>query len=441
MLRIVSDLQEARRGLLRRVPLELQEIPPALKQRIRESFGEELTPWEVVERIVSGVRHRGDAALLEYSRLLDGVELTSLEVGKEEIARSYDDVSSELVSALELAAERIRAFHQRQRRESWIRLGEGGLGQRVQPLNRVGIYVPGGTASYPSTVLMAAIPARVAGVREIVVTTPSPRGGTSAATLVAAHIAKVDRVFRIGGAQAIAALGLGTQSVPQVDKICGPGNIFVQLAKKMVYGTVDIDGLYGPTELMIVADDTADPALCAADLLAQAEHDSLASPILITDSTELAIRVQQEVDGQLVKLQRREIAAASLKAMGGIILVSNMQEAIDLVNDYAPEHLSLMLRDGWRHLDGIRNAGAVFVNPDSPEVLGDYVAGPSHVLPTGGTARFGSPLTTDDFFKVTSVIALDRVTLKTIGPSAAIIARSEGFDGHARAVEIRLAGS
>ena len=438
MLRIISDIQEARSGLLRRVPLELEEVPAGLKQKIKESFGEELSPRQAVEQILSEVSSRGDAALFDYARRLDGVEATSLEVKQEEIAQAYAEVSQELVSALELAAQRIRAFHANYKRQSWIDFSEGGLGQRVHPLERVGVYVPGGTAAYASTLLMAAIPARVAGVGEIIVATPSPGGITPPATLVAADIAKVDRVFKVGGAQAIAALAFGTQTVPKVDKICGPGNIFVQLAKKLVYGAVDIDGLYGPTELVIVADETADPAICATDLLAQAEHDPLASPILITISSELATKVKRETEKRLAKSERREIMTSSLESKGGIVLVADLEQAAELVNDYAPEHLSLMMRDPWAYLDKVKNAGAVFVGQDSPQVLGDYVAGPSHVLPTGGTARFNSPLTADDFLKVSSVVALNKATLQKIGPSAVTIARAEGLSGHAQAVEIRL---
>jgi len=435
-LKIITDLKEARSSLLRRVPLELEEAPDRVKERIRDSFGGELTPQQVVERVVREVRLGGDKAVVEYTRRIDGVELDSLEVTQEEIAEARNTVSQELVAALDFAAERIRAFHSNCNRQSWIDFGEGGLGQRVYPLQRVGLYVPGGTAAYPSTVLMAAIPARVAGVGEIIVTLPVPQGAVHPATLVAADIAQVDRVFKVGGAQAIAALAFGTETIPRVDKICGPGNIFTQLAKKMVYGAVDIDGLYGPTELVIVADETADPVLCAADLLAQAEHDELASPILITNSLDLAEEVNREFDQQAARSERGFIL--STQERSGIVIVEDLQQAVELVNDYAPEHLSLQMSAPWSYLDKIRNAGAVFLGEDSPEVLGDYVAGPSHVLPTGGTARFGSPLTPEDFLKATSVVALNNQTLRKIGPSAAIIAHAEGLSGHAHAVEIRL---
>jgi len=438
-LKVIRDLEVAKSTLLKRLPLELQEIPPGLKQRIKEAFDQELTPQQVVERIMADVRSKGDAALFDYTKRLDRVELANLEVKREEIAQSYAKVSQELVSALNLAAQRIQAFHLNYKRQSWVDFGEGGLGQWFRPLERVGIYIPGGTAYYPSTLLMTAIPARVAGVKEIILTIPPREGAIPPAILLAADIAQVDRVFNVGGAQAIAALAFGTPSIPKVDKICGPGNIFVQLAKKMVYGMVGIDGLYGPTETIILADETANPVICAADLLAQAEHDPLASAILITTSSELAARVNQEIENQLIRLERREIAATSLENKGGIIIVTDVDQAVELINDYAPEHLSLMMQDAWSYSEKIKNAGGVFIGEDSPEAMGDYTAGPSHVMPTGGTARFDSPLTTNDFLKVTSVIAIDSQTLKAIGPAAAIIAQAEGFSGHARAVEIRLA--
>ncbi|HJX70192.1 MAG TPA: histidinol dehydrogenase [Dehalococcoidia bacterium] len=441
-MKIINDLETARTTILKRLPLELQEIPLGLRQRIKEVFAEELTPQQVVEQIVNEVRSRGDAALFDYTKRLEGVEQGSLEVRKEEITQSYVKISQELVSALNLAAQRIRTFHLNYKRQSWIDFGEGGLGQRVRPLEKVGLYVPGGTASYPSTLLMSAIPAKVAGVKEVILVTPPQEGGAiPPATLVAADIAKVDRIFSIGGAQAIAALAFGTQSIPKVDKICGPGNIFVQLAKKMVYGIVDIDGIYGPTETVILADETANPSVCAADLLAQAEHDPLASAILITTSSELATRVNREVEHQLTKLERREVATASLKNKGGIVVVGDIEQALELINDYAPEHLSLMVRDAWSYLNRLENAGGIFIGESSPEVIGDYIAGPSHVMPTGGTARFSSPLTIDDFLKISSIVAIDSETFKKIAPAAKTIAQAEGLGGHARAVEIRLTKS
>ncbi len=437
-MKIIYNIADAKANLLGRTPLELQEVSPGLKLKLREVFGEELTLQEAVGRIIAEVRARGDRALFDYGRRIDGVKLAALEVRPEEIAQARSKVGSELLSALELAAQRIKSFHLNCKRQSWVDFAEGGLGQWIRPLGKVGIYVPGGRASYPSTVLMTAIPARVAGVNEVIVTTPPGQDGVSPATLVAAELAEVDRVFKIGGAQAIAALAFGTQTVPRVDKICGPGNIFVQLAKRMVYGMVDVDGFYGPTETIILADESANPAICAADLLAQAEHDVLASAILITTSAELATRVNHEVEKQLVELDRQEIITASLESKGGIVVVDDMEQAAELINDYAPEHLSLMVKDAWSCAEKMRNAGGIFIGEDSPEVVGDYVAGPSHVMPTGGTARFGSPLTVDDFLKVTSVIAIDGKALRSIGPAAANIAKAEGLDAHARAVKIRL---
>jgi len=438
-LKVINDLEKARSTILKRFPLEQQEVASGLRQRIREVFDEELSPIQVVERVVEEVRCKGDAALFDYARRLERVKLSSLEIEREEIAQAYGKVSQELISALNLAAQRIQDFHLNYNYQSWIDFSEGGLGQRVRPLEKVGFYIPGGTASYPSTLLMTAIPARVAGVREVIVTTPTQKGGTiPPATLVAADISKVDRVFGIGGAQAIAALAFGTQSIPKVDKICGPGNIFVQLAKKLVYGMVDIDGIYGPTETVILADETADPSVCAADLLAQAEHDPLASAILITTSSELAVRINREVEQQLTTLERRETADTSLENKGGIIVVSDMEQAVKLINDYAPEHLCLIMRDAWSYLDKIENAGGVFIGENSPEVIGDYIAGPSHVMPTGGTARFSSPITIDDFLKITSVVAIDSETFNKVAPSAATISKIEGLSGHARAVDIRL---
>jgi len=439
-LKIIRDVKKARATLLKRTPPETQEGPPWLMERIAETFGKPMSLQEVVEHVLSEVRARGDQALLDFEWRLDGVKLKRLEVTRKEIDKARSNVDAGLVSALELAAERIRSFHLKCKRQSWVDFGEGGLGQWVRPLERVGLYVPGGKASYPSTLLMTAIPARVAGVKEIIVTSPPGSDGEiSPMTLLAADIAGADRVFKVGGAQAVAAMAFGTKTIPKVDKICGPGNIFVQLAKKTVYGTVGIDGFFGPTETIVVADDTANPAYCAADLLAQAEHDAMASAILITTSERLADVVSREVDKQVTRLGRCSVIRESLKDKGGIVVVPDMDTAVGLVNDYAPEHVSLMVKDAWTWAEKVRNAGGVFIGDDSPEVVGDYVAGPSHVMPTGGTAHFSSPVTLDDFLKVTSVVAIDRKTLGKIGPAAATIARAEGLDAHSQAVEVRLA--
>lgn len=435
-MKIIREFQAAK-AILQRSAFEFGKLPIEISQRMEKVFGEELSPEEAVARIIADVREKGDAALFDYTERIDGVALQSLEVSKEEIREAYGKVDHELISALGIAAERVRSFHHIQLDHSLSQFMEGGLGQIVRPLERVGLYVPGGAACYPSTVLMTAIPARVAGVEEVILTTP-PReeGRVPPATLVAADMAEVDRVFKVGGAQAVAALAFGTESIPRVDKVCGPGGLFVVLAKKMVFGIVDIDGLAGPTETVILADDSASPALCAADLLAQAEHDVLACAILITTSSRLADEVNQELERQLGPLERAEIARRSLEERGKIIVVADMDQAMELVNLYAPEHLSLMVRNASSYVDRIRNAGAIFVGESCPETLGDYVAGPSHVLPTGGSARFRSPLGVTDFLKLTSVISDEH--LETLGPIAMTIARAEGLTAHARAVEARL---
>jgi len=433
-LNIIRDIETARRTILRRSPFELYEAPPQVMQKIRDVFGEGLSPDEAVERIINDVWERGDSAIFDYTRMIDGVELSSIKVGREEVVSAVSGVDGALISALNIARERIRSFHLNCMRNSWVREG---VGQLFRPLERVGIYVPGGRASYPSTVLMMAIPARVAGVEEVIITTPPGKNGeVSAPTLVAADIAKVDRIFRVGGAQAIAALAFGTDSIPKVDKIFGPGGLFVTLAKKRVYGSVGIDGLQGPTETVVLADESADPVFCAAELLAQAEHDVLASAIMITTSSDFAQMVNTEVGRQLSDLERREIISHSLEGRGGIVVADNMNEAISLVNDYAPEHLSLMVEDAPSYIDRIHNAGGIFIG--CPEALGDYIAGPSHVMPTGGTARFSSPVGIEDFQKVISVVNLDKESIERLGPPAATIADCEGLTAHARAMRMRL---
>ena len=395
-------------------------------------------PEQAVRQIISKVQKRGDAALLDLTLKIDGIKLTSLEIKKEQIASAYQEVGKELLSALRLAAERIGSFHRVQKDNIWHEMTGADSGQLIRPLERVGIYVPGGTASYPSTVLMTAIPAKVAGVNEVILVTPPKKDGTvPSATLVAADIAAVDHIFCVGGAQAIAALAYGTGSIPRVDKICGPGNIFVILAKKLVYGVVDIDGLQGPSEVLIIADEMANPEYCAADLLAQAEHDPLASAILITTSPQFADEVNREVAQQLEELSRRDIAADSLNR-GMIVVVNNVDEALELANLYAPEHLCLMVENAASYIGRVSNAGCILIGGNSTVVLGDYVAGPSHVLPTGGTARFSSPLNLTDFIKFINTIAVDEAGLKQLGQAASVMARAEGFDGHARAVEKRL---
>ncbi len=441
MLKIYSDLKQASSALFQRRSYEDARLSPAAAKGVREMFGQDLTPWQVVQKIVGDVREKGDEAVRDYTRRIDKVEVESLVVSRREMYQRYRRLPSELQESLELAAQRIRAFHIWQMEHSAKSFLIRGLGQKVTPVKRVGVYVPGGTASYPSTVLMTAMPARVAGVREVVVATPPGKDGRVApAVLAAAYLAGVDKIYLAGGAQAIAALAFGTQSLPRVDKICGPGNIFVVLAKKLVFGSVGIDGLAGPTETIILADDTADPAICAADMLAQAEHDVMASAILITNSSSLARKVQVEVDRQLALLERRAIASVSLEQTGGIVIVKKLDEAIALINSYAPEHVSIMVSNTDAVARKIHNAGCLFMGEHSAEAFGDYVAGPSHVLPTGGSARFSSALGVGEFLKVTGVVKLTAASLEKLIPATVKIAEAEGLTAHARAAEVRTEG-
>jgi histidinol dehydrogenase len=436
----IYTVEEARESILRRRPPAEEPLPPAVAARIREVFGEELTAAEAVRRITEAVRREGDAAVRRFTELLDGYRPEALEVPPSSIQAACQELEPHLLESLKLAAERVRAFHARQTRTGWVDFAAG-LGQLVRPLDRVGVYVPGGRGRYPSTVLMTVIPAKVAGVREVVVCTPpGPDGRVAPVVLAACALAGADRVFKVGGAQAIAALAFGTESIPAVDKIVGPGGLFVTLAKQALYGQVGIDMLAGPSEAVAVADDSADPEVCAADLIAQAEHDPLATSILITDSPDLARAVQAAVERRLDDLPNAGSARSSLAARGGIVLVDSIDQALDLANAFGPEHLELTVRDPWRLLGRVRNCGAVFLGEAAPHVAGDYVAGPSHVLPTGGTARWASGLRTEDFYKVISVVAIDRPTLERVGPAAVAIARAEGFEAHARSVEIRLKG-
>jgi histidinol dehydrogenase len=439
-MRRVKGFNKARRLLTRESFWESFTTPPRLRARIKQVFGEELSVQEVVDRIIGEVRDRDDKALFDYTKILDGVTLESLEVSRKDVTVACGLTVLEnrgLITALEFAARRIWDFHVACGHKTGLIPIAKHLSQQIRPLDRVGLYVPGGSAAYPSTVLMMAIPAKVAGVGEIIMVSPPGRDGKiPAPTLVAAYIAKVNRIFKVGGAQAIAALAFGTESIPKVDKICGPGNIFVTLAKKMVYGTVDIDGLEGPSEIVIVADGKANPALCAADLLAQAEHDPLSSVILITNSADLAERVDKEVEIQLRKLKRRSSAKTAIDG-GMLVLVNDVAQAVELVNLFAPEHLSIMTSDASALVPKIRNAGCIFVGENSAVVLGDYVAGSSHVLPTGGSARFGSPLGVADFLKVTNIVALDKPAMRELGRAAKVIARTEGLDAHAQAIERR----
>ncbi len=437
-LRIVNGFREARSLLTRQRIAADYPVSPELKQKLIEMFGTE-NPEQAVRQIIEEVQSRGDDALFEYTLKIDGVRLDCLEVSRQQVDEALRQVDSRLMAALKLAADRIYTFHEKQYEGVLAGVERMGFGTLMRPLERVGIYAPGGTASYPSTVLMTAIPAKIAGVSQVFLVTPPGRDGkVPVATLAAAGIARVDRIFSIGGAQAIAALAYGTKTVPRVDKICGPGNIFVMLAKKLVYGMVGIDSLQGPSEVVIIADETAIPAKCAAEILAQAEHDSLASAILITDSYELASKVNQEVEEQLKSLVRKEIAEKALKNGGIIAVVSSIEKAIELSNMYAPEHLCMDIKGAEAYIDKIKNAGCVFIGDEPTVVMGDYVAGPSHVLPTGGTAKFSSPLNITDFIKYTNIVNVDKRSLRELGQTAITIARAEGLEAHARVVEKRL---
>ncbi|MCC6626307.1 MAG: histidinol dehydrogenase [Chloroflexi bacterium] len=433
----IYDTATALAGILRRRPPDETALSDEARAGLRRVFGRDLSADEAVRTILDDVRHEGDAAVRRYTALFDGAEPAALEVTPDEIAAATAALDPAELDAWRLAVEQVEVFHRHQARSGWLDMGpDGALGQIVRPLAKVGLYAPGGRNAYPSSLLMAAAPARVAGVGEVIVCTP-PRPDGSPRILAVAGLCGVDRVFRIGGAQAIAALAYGTATVPRVDKVLGPGNIFVALAKRQVFGQVAIDQLAGPTETMVIADDSAAPATVAADLLAQAEHDPMASAILLTPSRALAEAVAGAVERQLAALPRREIAGASLTANGGAVVVDDIPAALALANEYAPEHLCLLMANPWQWLDQVVNAGGVFVGDDSFEVMGDYIAGPSHIMPTGGTARFSSPVHVGEFLKITSVVALNRRGLGRLGPAAARLARAEGLDGHAAAVEAR----
>ncbi len=430
----------ARQTLLKRAPNDDPALPPSVRGAIRRIFGADLHAGAVVERILRDVRQDGDAAVRAYDEAIDGiVSKKPLEISREEIEAAYAKVDPALVQALRLAAERIAAYHTNQMKHAARSFEEGGLGQIVRPIERVGLYVPGNKVIYPSTVLMTAVPARVAGVRDLIMVTPAAEDGAVAPLkLVAADIAKVDRVFRAGGVGGIAALAYGTESIPKVDKICGPGNIFVTLAKKRLYGEVGIDGIFGPSETLVVADQYAQVRLVAADMLAGAEHDELATSILITDSIVLAEEIGPIIETQLGSVGRAEAAQTSFHARGGAIVVGSIVEAVQLASEFAPEHLCLHVRDAERYIDLVQNAGCVFVGEMSVESVGDYTAGPSHVMPTGGSARFTSALGVHDFLKVTSLVKLDRETVQKIGPAGVAIGYAEGLTGHARSIEGRM---
>ena len=422
--------REAVEELLTKKSFDEVELSPKVRAANKKIFGEDLSAIEIVRKIVSDVRKFGDAAVIDYTKKIDGVELENFSVALEDFK-----IDSKIFSSLKVAAENIRRFHVEQLPKSWITYrGENSLlGQAVIPLERVGVYVPGGTAAYPSSVLMNIIPAKVAGVKEIIMCTPN----ANETVLAAAKLAGVDKIFKIGGAQAIAAMAFGTEQIPRVNKIVGPGNIFVTLAKKEVYGHCDIDMLAGPSEILIVADETANPIFAAADLLSQAEHDPLACSILITTSQTLAEKTSAQVDEQLANLPRKEIAAAAVERNGLIVVAESLDEAIDFANFSAPEHLELLTQNPFELLPKIKNAGAIFLGAYSPEPLGDYLAGPNHVLPTGGTAKFFSVLNVETFLKRTSLISYTRKDLLDAADDIILLAQAEGLTAHAEAIRKR----
>ena len=395
----------------------------------------------IVSGIIDDVKARGDAALFDYCAKFDGVRLDSLEVSSEEIDRAVEAVGAEFMSVLNTAAQNIRAFHEKQVRQSFIMAERDGvvMGQKITPLDRVGLYVPGGTAAYPSTVLMDAIPAVIAGCSQVVITTPPAKDGSvNPAILAAAKVAGVSRIFKVGGAQAIAALAWGTETVPCVDKIVGPGNAFVAEAKKQVFGRVGIDMIAGPSEILVIADGNSNPVHVAADMLSQAEHDKMASAVLVTDSMALAEAVRDEIERQVRALPRFEIASASIDVNGKIIVADSIDRAIEISNAIAPEHLELCLDNPFDYLDRVRHAGSIFMGRNCPEALGDYLAGPNHTLPTGGTARFYSPLSVDDFVKKSQYTYFTANALRAVAGQVAAFARKEGLEGHAHSALIRF---
>jgi len=440
MLSIITP-ETARQTILRRVPLGDEEVPDSVLDRLELIFGERITPQAAVNHILHDIRTQGDKALHAWTEKLDGKAPDIFRVPSSALRAALDSISAEQRAALELSAKRIETFYKKQPLTSWITQDMGGvMGQLIRPIKRVGLYIPGGTAPLPSSVLMSAVPAKVAGVKEIVLAVPPQRGTGQIAPIIlaAAALVGVDEVYTMGGAQAIGALAYGTETIPAVDKIFGPGNLFVTLAKKQVFGTVGIDGLAGPTETVVIADDSANPAWVASDLLAQAEHDVLASAILLTPSRQLAEAVQVEVSRQMETLPRAEIVAQSLQNKSGIVLTKDLDEAVALSNAYGPEHLCLSVRDPWAWSSKVNAAGGIFMGEYSFEVLGDYVAGPSHVMPTSGTARYASPLNVFDFIKIISLIGVDESTGRELSKAAAVIARAEGLEAHARSADQRV---
>ncbi len=437
----IYSLEEAKRTILIRKSLVDIVPSPQINDQIVKLFGKALTLQEVVKRIIDDVSKTGDLALIEWTKKLDNNDISnSIEVKVDQMEEAQYNIDPKIKEVLIKTRDRILAFHRKQPISSWTTNELGGsLGQIITPIQRVGFYVPGGSAPLPSTIIHSVCPAIVAGVEEIVIVSPPSIAPIILATcnLMREFNIKL-RVFQIGGVQAIAALAFGTESVPKVNKIVGPGNIFVTLAKREVFGVVGIDGIAGPTEAVILADQTADPELIASDLLAQAEHDFLSIPILLTTSTDLASKVKNSIEEQLPKLSRAEKASYAIENNGGIIMVSNIKEAISVINDFAPEHLSIVTENPQEVLSQVKNSGGIFLGESSCEVMGDYVAGPSHVMPTGGAAKFSSPLSVLDFLKITSLIALDKETVKTIAPIAEALARNEKLTAHSEAARRRI---
>ena len=432
----IFSVADAQKSILKREHFDTMEVPPIVLERLEALFDEKITPEEAVKRILKSVRENGDAALKDWNLRIDRADLDDFAVPAEDIQAAVGRIPEALRVALQQSAARIRRFHEHQPLKDWI--NAEGLGQVIRPIQRIGVYVPGGTAPLPSSLLMTAVPAQVAGVKEIIICTPPGREGVPDIILAAAAIIGIDKVYRVGGAQAIAALAFGTESIPRVDKILGPGNLFVTLAKRQVYGAVGIDGLPGPTETLVIADESADPAFAAADLLAQAEHDVIASAILLTPSRDMAEKVGQELKAQLEKLSRKDIVLQSFKNRSGAVIVENLEQAFELANAYAAEHLCLLVENPEQWIDAVQNAGGIFLGEHSYEVLGDYIAGPSHVMPTGGTARFASPINLWDFVKITSIVQLSAQDSIGLSRAAALLAHAEGLDAHAASAEARL---
>lgn len=437
-----SELGEAAiNKMLQKPAFDTVELSPKIREANKITFGRDMSAAELVAQIVHDVRFEGDKAVLRYTKLIDKVEcsIEDLLVTEAEFAAAEAQADPQVVESLEKAAANVRRYHEEQKPNSWMTYREHGslLGQSLIPLDRVGIYVPGGTAAYPSSVIMNAMPAVVAGVGEIIMMVPPKNGAINPYVLIAAKLAGVQKIYKIGGAQAIAAMAFGTETIPRVDKITGPGNIFVTLAKKEVYGHVDIDMLAGPSEILIVADDSADPVYTAADMLSQAEHDPLASSIVITDSEKLARQVAMEAESQLQKLPRQEIARASIERNGLIVIAEDMAQALRFANTSAPEHLELLTKEPFKLLPEVKHAGAVFLGAYSPEPLGDYFAGPNHVLPTGGTARYYSVLNVETFMKRTSLISYSQEALAAVSDDIIRLAETEGLQAHANAIRLR----